>query len=589
MNAIFNKYTAGNRRLMIAPTLWAFIENLTTMVPAILGMLAIGTLVSAFMPPYSVDVALLWTYCACMAAAMLVQGVISLLSYRNSYYASQRAMATMRRNMVRKMMRLPLGTLNAKESGEFANTFVTDPDNLDQSISFFLPQVVSMSLLTVLSAAMLFVYDWRLALPMYIMLPICLLLMRVAMKLRYRQAERVSKVRVTATTLLNEYTLGMKVLKSYNQTGSGFSRLRDVYQKLSKETTKEEGVPGALTLLAAHIINFGIPLIIFAGSTLLMAGTVDLFMLLAFLILSTRLYSPLSTAVTCIINLRAASVSADRINHLMAAGEQQGTSKQVSVADITFQDVSFSYNKEDGKPPVIRHATFTAEKNRLTALVGPSGSGKSTILRLISRFWDVDDGAVLLGDTDIRGVQPHALYAQISMVFQDNYLFGDTIRNNILFGRAGKSDDEMIAAAKKACCHTFITQLPDGYNTLIGEGGATLSGGERQRIAIARAILKDAPILLLDEPTSNLDAESEAAIQSAIDALVREKTVVMIAHRLKTIAAADRIVVLDEGRVVQNGTHDELLQNKNGLYHHLWSLQHNAQGWNIQNNEGVEL
>ena len=580
MKEMFRKYSGGNPRLMIAPTIWAFFENLCTMLPAIFVMLAIGQLISVIITP-GIDNNMeeaLWKCCIGMAAAMILQGVVSILSYRYTYYASQRAMGQMRLDIVEKMRKMPLGFYDGKQSGELSNAFLTDPDSLDQAIAYFIPQIISMGALSVLSFIMLMAVDWRLALPMYLSMPLCLVLMGVSMKLRHRNAGRIRAAKAQATTLLNEYLLGMRNLKSYNQTGKGFKRLDAAYQNLAKESTKDEGWPGTITLLAGHTLQFGIPLIIFIGTMLLSTGSINFIYLLLFLILATRLYSPLSNVIMNLVELRACRVAADRIDTLRKEPEQEGKSTHVPQGDIQFNNVRFSY---DGKNEILHGVDFIAGQNSLTALVGPSGSGKSTLLRLACRFWDVQDGMICIGSTPVSDIVPEALYGQIAMVFQENTLFGDSIRNNLLFGQTDKTQDDLIRACQKGCCHDFIMQLPQGYDTVIGEGGATLSGGERQRIAIARAILKDAPILLLDEPTASLDAENEALVQKALAELIQGKTVIMVAHRLKTVAAASRIIVLDNGNIVQTGTHKTLLSDEHGLYRHLWSLQETAQSWNI--------
>lgn len=580
MKELFNKYTGGNPRLMIAPTVWAFLENLCTMLPSVFVMLAIGQLVTPLLS-LSDGTGMertLWQCCLGMAGAMILQGIVSIASYRYSYFASQRAMGQMRLDIAEKMRNLPLGFYDHKQSGELSNAFLTDPDSLDQAMSYFIPQMISMGVLSALSFVMLMVVDWRLAIPMYLSLPVCLLLMAWGMKLRRRGAGRIREAKAQATTLLNEYLLGMRNLKSYNQTGAGFGRLDKAYQNLAEENTKDEGFPGALTLLAGHALQFGIPLMIFTGTMLLANRSIDIIYLLFFLILATRLYSPMSTVIMNAIQLRACRVAADRISNLQQEQEQGGKMTQIQARDIRFENVRFSY---DGEKEIIYDVSFAALQNGLTALVGPSGSGKSTLLKLACRFWDVGQGTIRIGDIPISEVVPETLYRQISMVFQENVLFGDTIRNNLLFGHTDKDDNDMILACQKACCHDFIMKLPQGYDTVIGEGGSTLSGGERQRIAIARAILKDAPILLLDEPTASLDAENEALVQKALAELVKGKTVIMVAHRLKTIASADMIVVLEDGRVLQMGSHKELIDQKQGLYCHLWDLQQKAKNWNI--------
>lgn len=565
MGALLRKMTGDNSRLLMVPTVGAFIENASTMVPAVVVMLVIGALITALTPPFIFDGEAVWSYCVVMALAVMLQMGASILAYRYSYYSSQKAMANVRLGMVDKVRRLPLGYYATHESGQLIEAFVIDPDEIEKAISFYLPQVISMSVMSLLSFGILVFYDWRLALPMYAMLPVCGLCMWLAMRLRATQAASVAAARSHATTVLNEYVLGMRNLKSYNQTGSGFSRLDEAYERLTREMTKDAGMPGALTLLASHVIHFGIPLIIFVGSMLLIAGTIDLFWLLAFLVLSTRLYTPLASSITCLIQARTSLVSSKRVHDVMNHPVQPGDQDLGDVGDICFDDVCFSYRQA----PVLDHVNAVVPQGMLTALVGPSGSGKSTILRLVARFWDVDSGDITIGDMPIGQIDPDKLYGNISMVFQENYLFGESIRSNIMFGQEHKTEKDMMAAARLACCHDFISALPQGYDTVVGEGGATLSGGEKQRIAIARAILKDAPILLLDEPTSSLDARNEMMVQRAISNMLKGRTVIMIAHRLKTIADADYIIVLERGSVAQAGTFDALMDDREGLFHHL--------------------
>jgi ATP-binding cassette subfamily B protein len=334
---------------------------------------------------------------------MLLQWIVTRLSYKNSYTASQHAMARMRRSIVERMRRMPLGAIESAKSGEFINAFTTDPDKLDQSIAFFLPQIISMGTLTLLSAGLLFSYDWRLALPMYLMVPVCIAILTVAVRLRYHHAGSIRDAKATAATGLNEYLRGMRNLKSYNQTGSGFHTLTRAYEALCRETTKDEGLPGALTLLAGHMIHFGVPAIIFAGAMLLGAGRVDVTILLAFLILATRLYTPLVVAVSSVINLRASAVSAERINTLLATPTQSGEREAPQAGAIRLRNVSFGY---DDDRRVISDVSFQADENKLCALVGPSGSGKTTLTRLIARVWDPTSGEILIGDTPIRTLDP---------------------------------------------------------------------------------------------------------------------------------------------------------------------------------------
>lgn len=316
---------------------------------------------------------------------------------------------------------------------------------------------------------------------------------------------------------------------------------------------------------------------IFAGSYLLIDGEINLPTFLLFIMVGSRVFEPLTVVLMNYAEIRYSVMSAKRIMDVKGEHEQGGTGTILRNQAISFENVVFGY---DAQHPVIKNVSFTIEPNTITALVGPSGSGKSTITRLISRFWDVQSGKIKIGDAVIEETNPENILSDISMVFQDVYLFQDTIGNNIRIGKMNATQAEIEDAARRAQCHEFITQLPQGYDTLVGEGGSTLSGGEKQRISIARALLKDASIVLLDEATASLDPENEIAVQNAINELVTNKTVVLIAHRLKTIQNADKIVVLDGGEVVEIGTHDELIRSR-GVYEKLWQMQKNAEVWQI--------
>lgn len=298
---------------------------------------------------------------------------------------------------------------------------------------------------------------------------------------------------------------------------------------------------------------------------------------LGIIIIGTKVLSPLVTWVQYMVMLRTHYVSAARIDDVMQTTAMPGSEITDAGADIVFDQVSFSYSQDK---EVLKNVSFTIPSGKLTAIVGPSGGGKTTILRLIARFWDVNGGEITCGGKTLKNLDADQWISGISMVLQDVYLFHDTVKENILFGRKDATEGEMMEAAKRAGCHDFITALPNGYNTVVGEGGNTLSGGEKQRISIARAILKDAPLLLLDEPTASLDARNEVLIQRAIGELVKGRTVIMIAHRLKTVQNAHQILVVEDGVIKESGTHDELMAQKSA-YHRLWTLQNEAIGWHI--------
>lgn len=329
-------------------------------------------------------------------------------------------------------------------------------------------------------------------------------------------------------------------------------------------------------MLSVTLVRAGLTLMILCGTYLLLGGELSLLTFVLFLVVGSRVFEPLTSALTNFAEFRYFSIAGGRILSLMNEPEMQGDSEAPESGDITLQDVSFAYQQKE----TLHGINLTMKRGTLTALVGPSGSGKSTLMKLCARFYDPQKGAVLFNGIPMTELEPESLMRHISMVFQDVYLFQDTIRNNIRFGKSDASEEEIIAVAKKACCHDFIMRLPKGYDTMVGEGGCTLSGGEKQRLSIARAMLKNAQVVLLDEATASLDPENEVEVQQAINTLIEGRTVIVIAHRLKTIREAEQIVVLENGRIAEKGCHEELIGRK-GLYYKLWSIQEKTMGWQI--------
>ena len=344
-------------------------------------------------------------------------------------------------------------------------------------------------------------------------------------------------------------------------------------------SVKVELTSGTLLTSAQMLLRLGLPLVILVGTTLLIGGSTDLFTYLLFLLAASRVYEPISGVMTQLSEIFNANLQIKRMKEMESQPELSGANNYVNKGcDITFDHVSFSYH--DGES-VLKNASFTAKQGEVTALVGPSGSGKSTAVKLAARFWDVTGGEIRFGGVNVKTVDPETLLSNYSIVFQDVVLFSDTIMENIRVGRRNATDDEVIAVAKAACCDEFISRFPEGYQTMIGENGSTLSGGERQRISIARALLKDAPVILLDEATASLDVENETSVQNAITQLTKGKTVLVIAHRMRTVAGADKVVVLEQGKVVQQGAPSDLIK-EDGLYRHLVELQQHSQSWTLK-------
>jgi ATP-binding cassette subfamily B protein len=452
-----------------------------------------------------------------------------------------------------------------------------DYNLVEISISHHFPQLISGIALPVIAFICLLFIQWQMALAMFIALPLSILIIYLSNNFQIRLGKSHIKAKVDAASRLQEYLLGMREIKAHNLSGVRFQRLQEAFHRLMRESIKIEGAIGPIMMAAIGLMRSGLTLILFVGAYLLVSGELTLPVFLIFLLLGTRVFEPLQVVMVNYAEIKYATISAERIMEIQNCPLPPGSGDLPDGNRIEFDNVTFAYEDQD----VLKNVSFTIEPNTITALVGPSGSGKSTITRLIARFWDINDGCIRLGGKDIREIDPEKLLSRMSMVFQDVYLFKDTIGNNIRVGKYDATQEEIESAARQACCHDFITSLPQGYETPVGEGGCTLSGGEKQRVSIARALLKDAPIVLLDEATASLDPENETNVQRALNALVSNKTVITIAHRLKTVHGADKIIVLDNAGIVEEGRHQELLFRK-GLYYQLWNLQQQSAGWRMK-------
>ena len=414
------------------------------------------------------------------------------------------------------------------------------------------------------------IFDWRMGLSIFCTLPLAFLIIFGSRKIQERGSKKQVAAKLKASEEEQEYLEGIRIIKSCHLDGEKFSKLNDALKDLKKQSIHMELGTSVFISIAQFVLQAGIGITVFVGVHLLTSGSITILPLLLSLVIVCRMYGPILTILTLLPMLFHTLVSTQRMRELASIPVMEGrTDLPIKNNDIVFEHVSFAYNKE----PVLKDVSAVIPEGRITALVGPSGSGKSTMSRLIARFWDVSGGAV-------KTLDPEYLMGYMSFVFQDVTLFNDTVWNNIKIGNLDATDEQILAAAKAACCDEFVQRLPDGYNTLLGENGSTLSGGERQRISIARALLKDAPIILLDEATASLDPENEVLIQNAISHLIRGKTVLVIAHRLRTVADADQILVLNHGYIEETGNHEQLMA-KNGLYHHLYEIQRKSQEWAV--------
>lgn len=580
MREMIRKFTCGHPEHMKGPVLWIFIENFFMGFPAVAIYFGINFIAVAFAQPANINLKGLWFIAVLMAGIMLIQFLLSTGSFLGTFLPATIHSAENKTAFIKKLRSLPLGYFQNKESGELLNTFTGDFLAVEQSMVGMFAGIFSVVLSCVLTSVFMFWFNPTMALALYISIPVTALVIGLSMNLTTRLSRRNIEARDKTATYLNEYLLGMKTLKSYNQTGEGFGKLKDAYRHLMRVNIHAETVGGSLMSLANTLVKLGLPLLCFAGAYLLLGGRLSVVDYLGIIIIGTKILSPLVTWVQYMVMLRTHYVSATRIDDVMHAPVMTGSGSVDPGGDIVFDHVTFSYSGSKEQNEVLKNTSFTIPAGKLTAIVGPSGGGKTTILRLIARFWDVNGGTITCCGKALKDLDADRWISGISMVLQDVYLFRDTVRENILFGRKDATEEEMIDAAKRAGCHGFIMALPEGYDTVVGEGGNTLSGGEKQRISIARAILKNAPLLLLDEPTASLDARNEVLIQRAISELVKGRTVVMIAHRLKTVQNAHQILVVEGGGIRESGTHEELMEKK-GVYHRLWTLQNQAIDWNL--------
>lgn len=576
MNAIKN-ITIGHTERLYKPVGYTMLANLVNIVPFCLSIEAIRTIFHAFDGSgQPLDTARLWWIFGIMAVYMLVMALAERASYRANFHGAYEMSASGRLSLAEHLRKLSLGFLSRRDPGDLSSMLVSDFMMAETGISHHLPQLMGAVVMPVLAFASLVWIDWRMAVSMFAALPLALLVLWASTKAQRSLSGRQIQAKINAGNRLEEYLQGIRVMKAYNLLGDRFIRLRDAFAELRRACIRQEALLGPFVLFSITLVRAGLTLMVLCGTYLLLGGKLSILVFVLFLVVGSRVFDPLTSALTNFTEFRYFSVAGGRILSLMNEPEMKGERKSPEAGDIRFEHVSFAYQDKE----VLHDVTVTLPQNSLTALVGPSGSGKSTVMKLCARFYDPQQGRIFFGGVPMDKIAPESLMSHISMVFQDVYLFQDTLRNNIRFGKADATDEEIIAAAKKACCHDFIMRLPQGYDTMVGEGGCTLSGGEKQRISIARAMLKDAQVILLDEATASLDPENEVEVQKAIDSLIKGRTVIAIAHRLKTIKDADRIIVLDNGRIKEEGTHDELVR-KERLYAHLWNMQENISGWKL--------
>ena len=457
---------------------------------------------------------------------------------------------------------------------------MSDCSSLEQTFSHFIPQMWGTILSTILITIGLLTMDWRMGLAVLWVVPLAFLLVLGSRWIQDKFGTRNFLAKRAATDALQELLETVKDIKACNQKKKYLNGLNEKMDFAEKATIRSELITGTFVTSAQAFLKLGLATTVLAGITFLVDGSLDFTMFLIFLIAASRLYDPVSTMFTHMAAVFNSQIKIKRMQEIENQPIQTGVRDcTLQNYDIVFEHVKFAYHKDEG---VLEDISFTAKQGEVTALVGPSGGGKSTAAKLAARFWDIERGKITLGGIDVSTVEPETLLQNYAIVFQDVVLFRDTVMENIRLGRRNATDEEVLAAAKAAQCDEFVQNLPEGYQTIIGENGATLSGGERQRISIARALLKDAPVILLDEATASLDVENETAVQRALSDLVQNKTVLIIAHRMRTVMGADKVVVLAGGKVEEMGQPVDLMK-QNGLFRHMVELQTESQNWKLSN------
>jgi ATP-binding cassette, subfamily B, bacterial IrtB/YbtQ len=513
---------------------------------------------------------------AALFISLLILYKVSRVAYNQAYFKSYTICAAGRLTIADHIRKLSMGFFNSRDPGDIGAYLINDYANIEFLLSHILPQMAGALAMPLVLLIFLAFMHWQMALASALVIPVAIPMVFISRAIIAYFGKKHQAARIESSSRMLEYLQGMKLIKAFNLTGEKFDRMKKTFGNLKSLSIKLEAGAGPTVILAAFFLHGGLTLIILLGLTFLFAGTLTLPVYVMFLIIGSRVYEPLIQVLIFIGELNYHQLSVNRIEALRNTPIQSGWEPAAKPKrfDIQFKGVTFRYHDTD----VLQDVSVTIPEKSLVALVGPSGSGKTTMTRLIARFWDVSDGRILVGGHDIGKLDPEDLLASISMVFQDVYLFNDSVLNNIRIGKKDASLEEVVAAAKKARCHEFIEKLAGGYDSIIGEGGSTLSSGEKQRISIARAILKNAPVVLLDEATASLDPENEFHIQHAIDDLVKEKTVVVIAHRLNTVVNADKIIVLEDGKVIEKGRHEQLIEMK-GLYRRMWDEQMKVKEW----------
>ena len=505
--------------------------------------------------------------------------ITTWFQYNNTFFTTYEESGKRRLSLAERLRKLPLSFFGKKDLADLTSTIMADCEVLEKDCSHYIPALFGSVISTIVIALGLFAFDKAMALAALWVIPVSVLIIVLSYKVQDRAQQRNMSVKMACADGIQEYIETLRDLKANNAESSYLKGLKSKIRSVEKGAFKTEITTAVFVTSAGMVLKFGIATVALVGASRLVSGKIDVLTLFMFLLVASRLYDPMQASLQNLAAVIAMRTNVARMNEILDHEIQQGGDTLTNKGcDITFDHVGFAYKSGE---TVLSDVSFTAKQGEVTALVGPSGGGKTTVSRLAVRFWDNQKGKITVGGMDISKIDPEKLMTLYSIVFQDVTLFNNTIMENIRLGRKGATDEEVLAAAHLANCDEFAEKLPDKWNTNIGENGCELSGGERQRISIARAFLKDAPIILLDEATASLDVENETAIQTALSRLIRNKTVLVIAHRMRTVAGADKIVVLSDGVVAEQGTPEKLL-NKNGIFKRMADLQLQGQNWTVR-------
>lgn len=579
INRLQKKYALSDQgaKDLFKAIVYSVLANISLMLPVALLAIVLNAMLPVALGMEDKTAGLAW-YTAAGIIILVIIFIFHYLQYTKAYIGTYEESERRRITLAEKLRTVPLGFFHERDLADLTSTIMGDCASFEHAFSHTVPQFFGALISTAIVCIVLLIMNWKMGLALLWVAPVAFAIVLLSRKWQEKLGKKYMTERMNLSEGIQECLETVQDIKACNQENTYLKKLDAKMDIAEKAQISSEMVSASLVTTGQMILRLGLVTVIVVGSSLILHGKISLFTYILYLIAASRLYDPLSGAMANMAELFGANLQVNRLKEIQEYPLESGQKDYHTKGyDVTFDHVKFSY--EEGKP-VLKDVSFTAKQGQVTALVGPSGGGKSTVAKLAAKFYDLDGGKITLGGVDIAKLDSVALMKDFSIVFQDVVLFNNTIMENIRVGRKGASDTDVIAAAKAAKCHEFIENLPQGYQTVIGENGSTLSGGECQRLSIARALLKDAPVILLDEATASLDVDSETQIQEAISELVSGKTVLVIAHRMRTIEAADQIVVLDKGVVAEKGNHDTLMK-KNGLYRKLVDLQTEAANWKL--------